>query len=232
VREMAFRALPPLAFFLLAGTLFAGSLLDELTPEQCAAVERGEQVFLSEPVEGQPWPKARVYQTVKASPIEVLSVFTDYAHAPAFVPSVLKCEVSKQIDPRTVEVDYLIDLPVVADEAYTVRNHMSSAPDGTLAVEWEMLRATTTLASKGGMRIQPYGQGSIICYANHVTPAGHLAALLRGPAMEKMRRTVQAIVDESLKERVVSPALLAAKVRRTEEALGIRPAHPSPTQTP
>jgi hypothetical protein len=101
----------------------------ELTAEQHRTVDTGHQVFVAEDVAASSWPRACTYQFVAATPEEAAAVFADYARHAAFIPDIKQSTVSLVIDQRTAEVDYVLDIPIVADEAYTVRDRLSATPD-------------------------------------------------------------------------------------------------------
>ena len=192
----------------------------ELTPEQRRTVDSGGQVFVAEDVAGSSWPRACTYQFVAASPDEAAAVFTDYARHAAFIPDIKKSAVSLVIDQRTAEVDYVLDIPIVADEAYTVRDQVSATPDGTqYRVDWTLVRASSTKATVGGVRFERYStadparEGTLMAYCNFVTPGSRLARLgfIKTRAMDQLRATTKAIAREVERQRTEMPAATAAR---------------------
>jgi hypothetical protein len=124
------------------------------------------------------------------------------------------------IDQRTAEVDYVLDIPIVADEAYTVRDHLSATPDGTqYRVDWTLVRASSTKATVGGVRFERYStaasarQGTLMAYCNFVTPGSRLARLgfIKTRAMDQLRATTKAIAREVERQRVEMPAAIATR---------------------
>ena len=184
----------------------------------------GKQVVIEENVEGHPWPRVKLYQKVEAAPEEVAAVFFDYRNAKAFVPKVIKSEISRKISPRVLEVDYGIDVPILPDEYYTARNEIDSDPDGSYTVTWSLVRATQTKASEGSLRIEKSDDGAVIRYTNFVTPSSAMARILKIPAIEQMRDTVRAIVRRAENQRRSHPGDLQHEVEDLREALGEGPA--------
>jgi len=212
------RALLPLG--MLAATLvFArADLFSELSTADQNRVKSGGQVMTTESLDGYPWPRVRVYQMVDATPMEVMAVFTDYNNACNFVPNCLKSQISKQVNLLVTEVDYVIDVPMLQDEAYTVRDTLSAA-GGAFTVKWEVLKATSILESEGSLYAEPYGDGkSLIRYTNLVKPSSVAAPLLKGVAMSQMKDTVQAIVDQVEKIKA-NPSRMKSQVERVDAAL-------------
>ena len=208
-----------LVLLIACPSVMAASLLDDLDGRQTEEISRGGQVALFEDVEGNPWPKVRVYQRVNAKPEEVAAVFCDYRNAKAYVPKLIKSEISRQISPSVAEVDYGIDVPILPDEFYTVRNTVTGATDGGFLVTWSLVKALQTKASEGNLRIERWKDGSVIRYTNLVTPSSGMAGLLKSTAIEQMRNTVKAIVARVEKQKSGDPEGLKENIRNLESAL-------------
>ena len=177
VRRLGFRLLAG-ALLLAAAPRAEAQAADELTAEQRRTIEEGRVVFVTLDVATSAWPRACVYQRIDASPEEAAAVFTNYERQLAYIPNLKEATISRVIDPLTVEVDYTLDLPIVADEHYTVRDQLSTSPDGaSYRIDWLLLRATSTKATEGSVRFEPHGHGALMAYCNLVTPGGRLARL-------------------------------------------------------
>jgi len=208
-----------LAACLAAWPAAAAGLLDDLTREQRIEIENGGLVFLEQDVPGKPWPRVRIYKKIQATPEQVAAVFFDYNQAKTYIPDVLESRVSKKISPGVLEVDYEVDVPILADEAYTARNEMKRLADGYLA-SWNLLRALQTKAAEGNLLIEPFENGSsVIRYTNLVTPGSGMAKILKLPAMGRMQKTVLAIGRKAEDQKSHNPAELAMQVARLREAM-------------
>jgi len=195
------------------------SVLDDLTREQRANLEKGDLVVLEQDIPGKPWPRVRIYKKIQASPEQVAGVFFDYNQAKTFIPDVLESRISKKISPGVMEVDYEVDVPILADEAYTARNEMKALQDSYQA-SWTLLRALQTKAAEGNLLIEPFENGtSVIRYTNLVTPSSGMAKILKLPAMARMQKTVLAIGQKVEQQKSKNPAELAAQVARLREAM-------------
>lgn len=209
---------------LLLGVLVAlpslgrADLLAELSAADQATVKSGGQVMLSEPLDGYPWPRVRVYQKSNATPREVMAVFFDYNNACHYVPNCLKSQIAKTNTARSFDVDYVIDVPILPDEAYTVRNDLTSGASGQLTVTWKVLHATSIEESAGNLVVEPLGSGSMLRYTNLVKPSSRAAFLLKGMAMSQMRDTVTALVNQ-VKKLEANPAAMAPAMKRLDGAL-------------
>lgn len=202
----------------LAPWLARADLLGDLSASDRAKVKAGEQVMLSESLDGYPWPRVRVYQKVNATPREVIAVFFDYNNACHYIPNCLTSRISKELSSRSFEVDYVIDVPILPDEAYTVRNELKDDGGDNLSVNWTVLRATSIVESRGNLAVEPLGDGTVLRYTNLVKPSSKAAFLLKGIAMSQMKDTVQAIVTQVQKQKG-DPVALNADVTRLDSAL-------------
>ena len=195
------------------------SLLDDLNRDQRQELEKGELIVREQDIPGKPWPRVRIYKQISASPEEIAAVFFDYDQAKPYIPDVLKSKISKKVSPSVMEVDYAVDVPILADEAYTARNEMIRLGD-SYQVSWTLLRALQTKAAQGNLLIEPLENGtSVIRYTNLVTPSSGMAKLLRGPALSRMQKTVVAIGQKVEEQKSHNAAELAAQVVRLREAL-------------
>lgn len=204
--------------------LVADSLLSELSSAQKCQVEEGSQVVITENIDGKPWPRVKVYRLVDASPEQVTAVFFDYESASSFVPNVIKSEISNKVSSCTMDVDYGLDVPILPDEFYTVRNSLRSVGGNSYCIDWKLLRSVLTKDSVGSIRVEPWDDKAAICYQNLVTPASNIAALLRGRAIEQMKETTKALAAKVEKEKSANPPGLKRQVAALRAALGERQA--------
>ena len=202
---------------------------DELSAAQKDVIDRGGQVFVTEDVQGSPWPRASVFQYVDATPEEAAAVFADYDRHATYMPGVKTSRIARVVDRRTAEVDYVLRVPLVADERYTVRDRLSRHDgDGSYAVEWTLVRASSTKATVGSARFRPYRNrrlskdGTLVAYVNLVSPGSRIAGVgfVKRRALAEVRLTVRSLVRRIEAERTGEPALLAAQVAALREALG------------
>jgi hypothetical protein len=203
--------------------------MDTLTAEQRALIERGRQIFVTEQIPGSPWPRARAYHYIDATPEEAAAVFTDYERQTTYIPGVKKSKIARVIDARTAEVDYTQAIPVLADEHYTVRDSLSAdSAAASYRVDWVLVRASSTKGAVGNARFVPYRNertgrdGTLFIYSNFVTPGSRLAGLgfVKARALRQMRDAVSAVVRQVEVERRTNSALLERQVAALRAALG------------
>jgi hypothetical protein len=129
-----------------------------------------------------------------------------------------------------VEVDYTLDVPIVSDEEYTVRDRLSK--DSTsYRVDWSLVRASSSKAIEGNARFDPYRRagsdslGTLLAYCNFVIPGSRLARLgfIRSRAINEVGATAKAIAAQVERERSREPGLLQAQLGTLRAALPPEP---------
>lgn len=186
-----------LAIALLRPAMTHAALADEMNEADRAKFETGENVVVTVEKEGAIWPEVRIYRKVKASPEVVTDLFLDYEHANTFISNLESAIVENTPDPNTRDVRYKVRLPVIFSISYLVRNSYEKTPEGYI-VRWHLLEPPFAAKSAvGSLRVEPHGDGAVICYKNHVEPSTKLIAGLRGHAVKEASKTVTAIVAEA-----------------------------------
>lgn len=153
---------------------------------------------------GAPWPAATVFVFVDASPEEAAAVFADYGAHQAFIPDIKYSRVARVIDRSTVEVDYVIALPVISDEKYTVRNHIVIDSAGRYRVDWSLVRASSMKGIVGHAVFSRYVNGrtrragTLLEYYDFVTPGSRIAgaSFIRNRAIAQIAEAARAIAAE------------------------------------
>jgi hypothetical protein len=219
------RYLPVLLAACLVDTprLVAESVFSELNASQKDVMKGGDQVVVIENIEGNAWPRVKIYRSINADPEQVAAVFFDFEEAKNFVPNLIKSEISNRVSPCVMEVDYGLDVPIFPDEFYTVRNSLRLLDDNSYRFDWKLLRAVMTKDSVGNFRIQPWEGRSVICYQNMVTPSSNIAVLLRSRAIEQMKETTKALAAHVEKEKATNPAGLKKQIATLRTALRQQP---------
>ena len=219
MNPVSLRAFALLLSFTAISRLGATEILGELDSSQKSALTKGSQILVTEDIKGKPWPRVTIYKVVNATPEEVAAVFFDYEDNKSFVPNLLKSEISKKISSRSSEVDYGVDVPILPDEYYTVRNTITRTAPGHYRFDWQLVRAVQTKDSVGCFRIEPFEDKTLICYQNLVTPGSSMAGLLRKPAISQMKDAATAIAERAEKLKTSNPAQLAKQVEALRTAL-------------
>ena len=187
----------------------------------------GAQDVVREQRIGSPWPAVTIVTYVDATPEEAAAVFIDYARHVEFIPSTKLSRVSRVHSPADVEVDYIVALPVVSDEKYTVRDKVSRDSTG-YRVDWTLVRASSTKATVGHARFTAATHpktgkpGTRFEYHNFVTPGSRLAGLgfIKNRALKEMEQTAAAFAKRFESEKRNSAAM-QSRIATLRAALGM-----------
>lgn len=216
----AFRLLGFLFLGFCLPKLSAGSLASTLTASEREQISKGTQIIQIEEVEGCPWPQVTIFQKVQAKPDEVAAVFFDFEDSKRFIPNVLNSKISRTISPAVLEVDYAINVPILPDEYYTVRNTLSQPNPNCYDISWKLLKAVQTKDSVGSFQTESWEDETLIRYRNLVTPGSRMAGLLRSIAIGQMEGAASAIVERAETLKKSNPKELKTKVQKMRAALG------------
>lgn len=196
----------PLLFAVLACATARAEMLGELTADDLAKLESGQNVTTTIEKAGATWPEVRIYRKVKATPEGVTQLFLDYENAGTFIPNLKSAIIENEPDGNTKDVRYTVKLPVLFTISYLVRNRYEKTAEG-YTVHWNLLESLFAKSAVGKLRVEPHGDSAVICYANHVEPATRLVAGLRNQALKEASNTVDAIVKEAEKRHASSTKL-------------------------
>lgn len=195
-----------LTIFAALGQAHAG-MDAELSAAEQKKLARGETVVQTIERRGATWPEVRIYKKIRATPEDVTALFLDYPNAKSYIDNLESAVVEKTPDPQTKDVRYTVRLPVIGGISYLVRNRYEKTQNGSV-VKWTLLEPPfAAKAATGSLRVEQgaNGDGSVICYANHVEPATRLLSRLSGLAVKEAAHTVEAIVKEAEKRDRKSP---------------------------
>ncbi len=194
----------------------------DLTDAQKASIEKGEQVFITEPATHGAWPKVYIFQSIDSTVQEATAMFFDYELQKDYISSLNKSKISLVHSPVDKEIDYILAVPFLRDEWYTVRDVLSREKSGekeALVISWSLVKARTTIESEGYARFESLGNKTLLSYYNFVVPGSSLAGMVREKAMKQVRDTAKAIVTQVATEKTENPALLKTQMGILEEAL-------------
>lgn len=191
-----------------------------------AATPLTAQDIVREHHPGSPWPAVTIVTYVDATPEEAAAVFIDYARHIEFIPSTKLSRISRVHSATDVEVDYIVALPIVSDEKYTVRDRLSRDSAG-YRVDWTLVRASSTKATVGHARFTPATHpktGKKVTrfeYHNFVTPGSRIAGMgfIKNRALKEMEQTAAAFAARFESERKNSAAT-QARIASLRAALG------------
>lgn len=180
----------------LSGTAFGQKMLEALTPDQLAQLNRGELVVSSRDVPDGIWPELTVYTRVNAPVQAVGDVFLDYDNAQKYIPNLVSAKVIAQPEPNVRDVEYTSKMPLLGNSTYSVRNWYEKKPDG-ISVRWKLIQSPMAEISDGSLRVEPMNGGCVMRYTNYVKPKSSIAIVAKGAAQSEVKKTVEAIKAEA-----------------------------------
>lgn len=195
----AHRLLCATAAWLAAAVLARADLADNLSASQLQQLKNGQLVVESKDIPGGVWPQLTVYTLVNAPVATVAGVFRDYKHAQDFQPDMVSAKVVSRPGPNICDVEYTQKMPIFGTTTFTVQNTYSDSDSG-VTVKWKLLKSAMADISEGSLRVEPFGNGSILRYINYVKPkGGFIAGVAKGAALDSVKNTVSALKTEAEK---------------------------------
>jgi hypothetical protein len=207
------------------GSVALASHYDQLTPDQQKELNKGGQVAVFTPVANSSWPECKVYQMIKASPEEAAAVFHDYEKHKEYFPNVKQSSIVKVIDRATVQVSYMMEIPLVwplspMEEHYTVQDHVKSTPaDGSYEVSWNLVRADNATRTEGETSFEPVGTSTLMSYRTIVVTTRTGASWVVESVKQAAKDAAHAIVNRIQNFHDRNDSVLQDEVSLLREAL-------------
>lgn len=212
----------------------APRVFDRLDGNQKARILNGGYLEFTKFYQGEAWPQVTVIQKVNSTPEEAMAVLTDFNNQSKFVYRVASSVAYRTNDPRTIIVDYRLDLSAlvksVFDPQYRVQNQMTKGEEGSYLMSWSLVASRDISRVEGRATVEalPNGAGTLIYYSTLMTP--RLDRNFIVVRMLKSQKVVDSIVRGAAKvlgsivtqiERLKTtrPSELEASVQRFHEIL-------------
>ena len=152
-------------------SVHAASIMDELNDQQKATVQNGQQVFVTQKVDGAPWPRMFIYQTIDSTPEEAAAVSIDYELRTTYTPDLKQAHIASHPDAATAIVDYLLHIPVLSDEHFELWQHVSTYDQGaSYRLDFHLLKADRTKTAEGYTRIETLGTRTVMAVISFTDP--------------------------------------------------------------
>ncbi|MGK5085165.1 hypothetical protein WDW37_17900 [Bdellovibrionota bacterium FG-1] len=191
----------------------------DLSPEDQAKVQTGEQVMMTKP--GTVWPQIFIYQRLESTPEEAMAVLSDYERQKEYIPDLVYSQIEKRIDKTTCEVGFstLTHFFIHPRENYTTRELISSYDQGaSFRIDWKLISANQLRDVVGYARFETLGTGTLLAYYSYVTPPS-VASGQSGRAIAGLQGAVRAIIERVQKLRTENRGVLEQEISVLREAL-------------
>lgn len=207
---------------LFLGHSAMAAIADDLTADEMTKLQKGELIFKTESAPESDWPKTYTYVLINSTPEEMAAVFWDADLYKTYIGSMKESKVVSRPEKNTAIVDYELEVPIVSNEKYTVKNKISTYQNGrSYKIDWRLVKASTTRDSIGWAKIEQQGNGSIMAYYSFVIPGGSMAGIgiIKDKAMKQVRESVRALQKQTEKERGDNRPLLDKQIGVIRTAL-------------
>lgn len=199
-------------------------LIDQLSPENQAALkEEGVQIVFTQNQPG-PWPKITIFQKIKATPEECMAVFSDFELQEKYIPRMVSSKIINRPDALTADVESVLDLPrPFGSESYVMRERIGSYSLGGIELgyrtDWELVRSTSFRDAEGKAMFEEFDGGTLMFYQNGIYPSNPLAGAVKKEAIKGMRQSASAIRGQIEKEKAEQIPLLVRQIEQLRESL-------------
>lgn len=212
---------------MVASQSASGGVLDPLSPIERAQIDAGVPIVKSREMAGSSWPAVTVYQLVDATPEEAMAIFTDFGEQASYLRDCCGLLESRVIDPavngdrRTQRVLYELQVPVVSNERYELREELSRGSDGSYSVAWtKVSRGGHSAGIVGRAVFEPRHGKTVFSYYNYTRMTEPGAGFFAGQSVERAQRTVTAMARHMEQERRSGGAGFLRDLARLRAALG------------
>jgi hypothetical protein len=203
-----------------ASASFAGAY-NELSSQQQASVQNGQQVFLKNDLSDSSWPEMKVYQRIDSTPEEAAALLWNVKLAPTFMTDVQVTQITKENSPSSMNVLYTVTMPIVGSDTYTVTETVSQYDNGgSYEIVWHKFDSKSAKSIDVVIRFETLGTGTLLAYDSQVVPDSFFAGMIEGSIESKLQNTVSQALGQMQKERTSKTDLLNSQVEALRTALG------------
>ena len=182
---------------MVASQSASARVIDQFSAAEIAQLDRGVPVVKSQEMPGSSWPAVTVYQLVNTTPEEAMAVFSNFGEQASYLRGCCGVLQSRVIDAavggnrRVQRVLYELEVPVVSNERYELREELSKGPGGSYSVIWR--KVSTGGHSDdivGRATFEPRGGKTVFSYYNFTRISELGAGFFAGQSVERAQRTV------------------------------------------
>jgi hypothetical protein len=212
---------------LLASPIASASVLDPLSTAERVQLDAGVAVVRSQDMPGSNWPAVSVYQIVNTTPETAMAIFTDYGAQVDYLRSCCGVLQSRVLDPavggdlRVQRVLYELEVPVVSNERYELREEMAKVEGGGYRVSWGKVSTGGHSESIFGRAVfEPLGGKTVFYYYNFTRMTAFGSGVFSGESVKRTQKTVSAMGRHMEQVSAEGGARQEDNVARVRAALG------------
>jgi hypothetical protein len=219
-------ALSALGLMFASKSASAG-VIDQLSVAERFQLDSGATLVKVRDMPGSAWPAVSVYKLVDTTPEVAMADFTDYNLQARYLKECCGLLMSSVLDSavggdrRVQRVLYEIEVPVVSNERYELREEMSRGEDGSYRVVWGKVSAGGRSESIFGRAMfEPVNGKTLFYYYNFTKITTPGAGFFAGESVKRTQRTVTAMARHMEQESAGGGRRLQENLARLREALG------------
>lgn len=218
-------ALSALGLMFASKSASAG-VIDQLSETERIQLNGGLPIVKTRDMPGSSWPAVSVYQLVNTTPEVAMADFTDYNMQRSYLKECCGVLMSSVLDSavggdrRVQRVTYELEVPVVSNERYELREEMSRE-DGAYRVVWGKASAGgRSEAIFGRAMFLPYNGKTLFYYYNFTKITTTGAGLFAGESVKRAQRSVMAMAQHMEQQATSDGTRLRENLARVRAALG------------
>ena len=209
-----------------SGAASAGAI-DALSLAERLRLDAGAPVVHTQDLAGSSWPAVTVFQLVNATPEAAMAAFTDFNAQASYLKDccgVLRSQILDSAvggDPRVQRVLFELEVPIVSNERYELREEISKGADGSYRVVWGKVSAGGHSDAIFGRAVfEPRDGKTVFSYYNftRITTLG--AGVFAGESVARAEKTVGAMARHIEQESASGGERFQANLSRLRAALG------------
>lgn len=218
-------ALSALGLMFASKSASAGAI-DQLSEVDRLQLAAGMTIVKTRDMPGSSWPAVSVYQLVKTTPEVAMADFTDYSLQASYLKECCGLLMSSVLDSavggdrRVQRVLYELEVPIVSNERYELREEMSREDDSYRVVWGKVSTGGHSEGIFGRAMFEPYNGKTLFYYYNFTKITTMGAGLFSGESVKRTQRTVTAMAKHMEQQATSGGPRLRENLERVRTALG------------
>ena len=216
----------------VVGLMFASrsasaAAIDSLSLAERLRLDAGAPVVHTQSFPGSSWPAVTVYQLVNTTPEAAMAVFTDFNEQASYLKDccgVLRSQILDLAvggDRRVQRVLYELEVPVVSNERYELREEISKGAGGSYRVVWgKVSTGGHSDAIFGRATFEPYDGKTAFTYYNYTQITSFGAGAFASASVARAQKTVGVMARHMEQESSSGGVRFQADLARLRAALG------------
>lgn len=212
---------------MFASRVASAGVIDTLSLAERLRLEAGGSVVRTENIAGSAWPATTVIRLVNAPPEAAMAVFTDFSEQASYLKDccgVLRSQILDLAvggDRRVQRVLFELEVPIVSNERYELREELSKGEGGSYRVVWgKVSSGGHSDAIFGRALFEPYNGKTVFTYYNFTRINALGAGVFADASVARTDKTVGAMARQIELESASGGPRFEADLARLRGVLG------------